>query len=117
MFHVPEKHRLKDYFVKSSGNNGVFRVPYHRKWNRSIFDLVIVATDGEGWEHVSVSLMHRCPTWNEMNYIKNLFWDEEDLVIQYHPAKSQYVDYHKYCLHMWRPNNGTKIPVPNRKLI
>ena len=60
------------------------------------------ASEGAGWEHVSVSLPDRCPTWEEMSFIKNLFWDEEDFVIQIHPAGSDYVDLHPYCLHLWR---------------
>lgn len=54
------------------------------------------------WEHVSVSLEHRCPTWEEMCIVKNLFWDEEETVIQIHPPRSQYVNYHPFCLHLWR---------------
>jgi len=38
-----------------------------------------------------------------MCFIKDLFWDVEDVVIQYHPAKSEYVNRHDYCLHLWKP--------------
>src|SRR5580658_4748259 len=47
------------------------------------------------FEHVSVSLAHRCPTWEEMCKIKDLFWDDEDVVVQFHPAKSEYVNFSK----------------------
>lgn len=56
----------------------------------------------EGWEHVSVSLPRRCPTWDEMCLIKDIFWDEEECVVQFHPPRSQYVDTHPYCLHLWK---------------
>lgn len=59
-------------------------------------------TMGE-WEHVSVSRQSRCPTWPEMCKIKDLFWGEEETVIQYHPPKSEYVNIHPYCLHLWKP--------------
>jgi hypothetical protein len=49
------------------------------------FNLRVIASDGKGWEHISVSLPNRCPNWREMCFIKSLFWDEEDVVIQYHP--------------------------------
>lgn len=55
------------------------------------------------WEHVSVSLPNRCPTWAEMCAIKDLFWDESDCVVQYHPPKRDWVNNHPYCLHLWRP--------------
>ena len=64
-----------------------------------------------GWEHVSVSRRDRCPTWDEMCLVKALFWDEEDCVIQYHPPRSEYVNNHPNCLHLWRPI-GVSLPMP-----
>jgi hypothetical protein len=73
--------------------------------------------DGEQeWEHVSVSLPTRCPTWEEMAYVKSLFWSPEDTVIQFHPPESQYVNNHPYCLHLWR-NTKTEIPTPPTGLV
>lgn len=54
------------------------------------------------WEHVSVSLPKRCPAWDEMCQIKDFFWDEDELVVQFHPPRAEYVNNHLYCLHMWR---------------
>lgn len=53
------------------------------------------------WEHVSISLPDRCPTWEEMCFIKDLFWEPDQTVVQYHPPKSDYVNLAKYCLHLW----------------
>ena len=67
---------------------------------------VVVGTNEGGWEHVSISLSaNRLPSWNEMCYIKNLFWYEEEEVVQIHPKKSKYVNIIE-CLHLWRPVNG-----------
>lgn len=71
---------------------------------------------GPPWDHVSVSLADstrdpRCPTWEEMCWVKGLFWDDEECVIQFHPPKSQYVNVHPYCLHLWKPL-GVEIPLP-----
>ena len=49
--------------------------------------------------------------WEEMCFIKSLFWSEDDCVIQYHPPKSDYVNNHQYCLHMWRPIEQS-LPTP-----
>lgn len=65
------------------------------------------------FEHVSVSLAHRCPTWEEMCKVKDLFWDEEDTVVQFHPPKAEYVNLSKTCLHLWRWTKG-KFPAPNK---
>ena len=81
--------------------------------------LKVIASDGDGmagmglarWEHVSVSTPSRCPTWDEMNWIKDLFWREEETVMQLHPPKSRYANVHPFVLHLWRPV-GIEIPVP-----
>lgn len=72
-----------------------------------------IASDGEGWKHVSVSIEgdKRCPKWEVMCKVKDLFWDEEDVVVQYHPAHSEYVNMHPGCLHLWQPLNE-KMPTP-----
>jgi len=96
MFHVPEKYRVKTSYYgsdESYGNNGAFQIKKLR----------IIASDGEGWEHVSVSLKMRTPNWREMCFIKNLFWDNEDCVIQYHPPQKVYINTHSNVLHLWRP--------------
>lgn len=54
------------------------------------------------WEHVSVSTPIRCPTWEEMCWVKSLFFRPEETVIQFHPAESDYVNNHEFCLHLWR---------------
>ena len=73
--------------------------------------LRIIASWGDGWEHVSVSTETRCPTWDEMNHIKDLFWHSDECVIQYHPPANRYVNCHPYCLHLWRPI-GVELPMP-----
>ena len=104
MFKVPEKDRVVNGVIKSGpadGNFGQFRI-----WlsNRTVANCIV--TDGMGWEHVSVHIVSdrkkRTPTWAEMCKIKDLFWDEEDCVVQYHPAKKDYVNNHEHCLHIWR---------------
>lgn len=114
MFNVPEKYRVKKHPTLSStyryGNNGAFRVPLNI--NQVLW---VIASDDDGWEHVSVhevkSGHKRTPNWEQMCFIKNLFWSEEDCIIQYHPPKSDYIDCHKNVLHLWRPV-GQKIPQP-----
>lgn len=72
---------------------------------------IVVYSNGGGWDHVSVSHKNRCPTWAEMCIIKDIFFDEEECCVEYHPAKSNYVNIHPNCLHIWKPQNRS-IPVP-----
>lgn len=74
-----------------------------------------IASDGEGWQHVSVSFGQgstRAPSWDIMCQVKELFWEPEDAVIQFHPAKSHYVNFHDGCLHLWRCTDGRAQPTP-----
>lgn len=71
---------------------------------------------GGGWDHVSVSHKNRCCTWEEMCKIKDIFFYEYEWVVQYHPAKEDYVNIHPYVLHLWRPQNET-IPIPPKEFV
>jgi hypothetical protein len=51
-----------------------------------------------------------------MCWVKSLFWDDEEVVVQYHPRKSQYVSYHPFCLHLWRPILAV-LPEPPREAV
>lgn len=72
----------------------------------------VVFSNGLGWDHVSVSMPDRCPTWEEMCIIKDIFFDEEDTVVQYHPSKSIYQNMAKYCLHLWKSQKEDFITPP-----
>lgn len=119
-FHVPNKLRIVHGIMGSgdwAGNNGAFKLGMSHKT-----DAMVIASDGEGWEHVSVRMIDRptgkdrTPTWAEMCKIKDIFWDEEDCVVQYHPPKSEYVNNHPHVLHLWRPTNQN-IPLPDSILV
>lgn len=112
-FHVPNQYRVHIRGMHMTndeyGNNGVFWIPSRDR--KQPAPLRVIASDGLDWEHVSVSLPTRCPTWEEMCRIKGLFWDSDDAVMQLHPPEEDYVNNHPYCLHLWRPVCGD-IPRP-----
>ena len=132
-FRVPEKYRVarpvRDSFAFASNPGdlyGMFVVPTGSR------SLRVIACDGAadpecppesyGWEHVSVSVAERggvtrsnLPTWYEMEEIKQLFWEPEDCVVQFHPPKSEYVNKHP-VLHLWRWTNGS-FPRPPKVLV
>lgn len=89
--------------IMGSGLNGMFIIPSPQQANRK---LAVMSSDGMGWDHVSVSTNGRCPNWDEMNYIKDLFFKDDETVIQFHPKKSEYVNTCEYCLHLWRKQDG-----------
>lgn len=112
--------------------DGPYDAPDGRYWihHQSIADYyyhVLVST-GLGWEHLSVTIhkvkkgqgktvkkpVERCCTWGEMCYLKNIFWNPDECVVQYHPPMQDYVSNHEYCLHLWRP---TEVELPKPEAI
>ncbi len=59
---------------------------------------------GAGWEHLSIVPNARriTPTWDDMTAAKEIFWNDDESVIQIHPPKDQYVNNVENCLHLWR---------------
>lgn len=122
---VPEHARVTDHPTHGStfrdGCNGFFDYDSPEPGWR----LAILASDGrhdavdvaDGWEHVSVHAYRnqgrptRTPTWKEMCFVKDLFWDAETVVVQFHPRRSEYVNNHPHVLHLWHSRN-TQIPTP-----
>lgn len=94
--------------IKREGRDGFGGTFYDRK---SRCYLNFIMSWGAGWEHCSVSLPTRCPSWEQMCAIKELFWNDDECCVQYHPAKDDYVNNHPYCLHIWRPTKE-ELPTP-----
>ena len=121
----PEQYRYLDapfgYHTNLGDRYGVFDVPAKKAMKRKLH---IIADDGKetGWEHVSVSLTDfpkLCPSWDEMCLVKDLFWDAEECVIQYHPSVKDYVNVHQGVLHLWRPTAHVclQFPTPPKRCV
>lgn len=101
-------------YYGSAGDHtcGMFHVP-------SPIDRVlmrVIASSGEGWDHVSVSRHGRCPNWPEMEFVKRLFFQDDETAMQLHVPPSDHVNCHPYCLHLWRPHH-TEIPRPPAMMV
>lgn len=98
---------------KEGDNYGLFYVPILT--HKAPLKVLCAPMDSK-WQHVSVSLPNRCPTWSEMCLIKDLFWSPDEVVYQIHPRKSDYVNNHPYCLHLWR-NTQEQPELPDSLLV
>lgn len=76
----------------------------------------VIFSIGDGWDHVSVSLKDRCPTWEEMHRIKKIFFRDDEVVIQIFPKEENYLSHHPYCLHLWKCQGG-KQPTPPKDMV
>lgn len=102
-----DEYRVQHPFIVKSSTSGAFKVFVN---GRSF--MVIASIDNCGasgmMEHISVTMKNqkRCPTWEEMSAIKDMFFLPEEECVQFHPKHSKYVNLHEYCLHIWRPVDG-----------
>ncbi len=103
-----EKFRIREGdFASNNGDwHGAFEVDSIR----------IIAGAGDGWEHVSVSHIDKTPSWATMCQVKAWFWGPEEEVFQFHPPESTYVNFHPFCLHLWKPI-GVEIPLPDPMMV
>ena len=119
-FHVPEHARDITHPIlgttSSDGNNGAFHLNSPESgWRLALICSEDDPSEGIFWEHVSVHAyrgkgrQQRTPTWKEMAFVKDVCWDEEDVVMQLHPKKSEYINQHPFTLHLWRP---TRVAIP-----
>jgi hypothetical protein len=126
-FHVPESARVTQGTMGTQSHVGQYGA-FTLLSPESGWQLALICDDGTntevpesiGWEHVSVHAWRgkqsRTPTWKEMVFVKNICWDAEDVVVQYHPPESEYVDTHPNVLHLWR-NRLQAFPRPSRLLV
>lgn len=124
---------VERFRILGEGFNGAFRIPYSRetynpgKVSKTECYLAVICSNGcEGWEwdHVSVHVLDpetlkdipRCPTWEEMVFVKGLFFQPSETVVQYHPPEKDYINRHRWTLHLWRPQK-LEIPMPPKEMV
>lgn len=120
MMRFPEQGRIRTgaYATNPGDTFGAWFITSPDRHERAPLKIIANSASDEsaGWEHVSVSLPHRCPTWPEMSFIKDTFWSTDDTVLQFHPPHTQYVNNHPYCLHLWR-NPSVPVALPPSLLV
>lgn len=118
---IIERYRIRRGEFASSAQdrcNGVFVIP----GTKGRAALQVIVSDGtapveKDWEHASVSLVskkepRRCPTWEEMCFVKDLFWGDDECVVQYHVPAEDHQNLHEYVLHLWKRSDCEFIRPP-----
>lgn len=106
------KRQIGEYNNK---NNAVMVIPFKDIYAKPI-ELRVIASSGKGWDHVSVSLAHRTPTWYELEYVRKLLFKPDETVVQFHLPARDHVNIHPNTLHLWRPIHK-KLPLPPKELV
>lgn len=86
-----------------------FKATVRSKYNTKV--AVVKFTRFLNWEHLSVSYQDETPSWDFMQEMKEMFWNDDEVCIQLHPKAEDYINNHEHCLHIWRPLDK-EIPTP-----
>ena len=71
--------------------------------HRGVKLMYIVGENENSWEHVSVSRDDcKTPTWEQMCKVKETFWNDDEVVLQFHSRKDEGIGKIE-TLHLWRP--------------
>lgn len=119
MRNIDEIKQTSGMVIKKEGKDGfggtVFPIEYKNGKVKIVKDidkaLHFMFSWGCGFEHLSVSTPIQCPTWEQMCKMKDIFWRDDEVCMQLHPKKEDYVNCMQYCLHIWRPIDK-EIPMP-----
>lgn len=102
---IKESRRIIVGMIGADGGMGEIHLA---TWSGSV-----IWSNGGGWEHVSVApYKHRIiPSWDDMCLVKDIFFNEDECVVQFHPPKSEYVNNMPNCLHLWK-SLEEEMPMP-----
>lgn len=78
--------------------------------------LFVIASSGEGWDHVSVSMPKKTPSWTDMEFVKRTFFKPDEAAFQLHVPTTDHISIHNHCLHLWRPIDA-QIPLPPKGFV
>jgi hypothetical protein len=113
-FRVKDADILRQFGSHGDETCGAFLIPYPKT---GVTLKCLASSDpGSGWDHVSVSLMHRCPNWLEMSHIHRVFFKEDETAWQYHVRREDHINVHPYVLHIWRKHRF-EFPMPPKEFV
>lgn len=111
---IDEIKATRNLFIEAEAPNDGMGGHYYDK--ESGKNLNFIFSYQMGWEHLSVSMPSRIPSWDQMCRMKDIFWNKDEACVQYHPKEEDYVNMHKHCLHIWKPTNEI-LPIPPHILV
>ena len=108
--------------TRGMGPSGAFFIPFERGLLR------VISSTGGGWDHVSVCRIVdkvfdekvpgnvRVPHYEELEFVRGLFFNDNECVMQLSVPRSEHVNRHPHVLHLWRPQDQP-IPMPPKAMV
>ncbi len=110
------------YASKAGDDYGSFRL---RAPTGAVLTVIACAGDADefrrlgsdvAWDHVSVSTPNRTPSWAEMDWVKRLFFADDECAVQFHPPVADHINVHEFTLHLFR-SVGMSFPMPPKCVV
>ncbi len=78
---------LKDDHVTKVIRKGIDGEMFNVRINYRLYN--VIASNGGVWDHVSIDPINQghTPTWDVMCVLKDICFNDDETVIEYHPAK------------------------------
>ena len=111
---IEEIKSTRNLFIEDENPNDGFCGYYYDSINNK--RLTFIFSYQLGWEHLSVSMPSKTPSWDQMCRMKDIFWNKDEVCVEYHPKEEDYVNMHPHCLHIWRPIEEY-LPTPPHLLV
>ncbi len=110
-----EEFRMPDHPTHASRRGHLFGTFAIRRGSSTVYVIAEQAHPIAAFEHVSAHVREangkmRVPSWAEMCWIKDLFWNDEETVVQYHVPRAEWVNTHPHVLHLWKPIDALPRP-------
>lgn len=113
-YRVTDRQVTAMYGLLGDGSCGAFRIP-------SPIDgqpLLVIASSGGGWDHVSVSRRNRVPNQAELSHIHRTFFGPTETAVQYFLPAAEHINVHPHTLHLWRPRaDNLALPRPPAEFV
>lgn len=111
---IEEIRKTPNLFIEAEAENDGIDGKYYDKYSGKYLNFIF--SYQLGWEHLSVSMPGKTPTWDQMCVMKDIFWNKNETCIEYHPKEEDYVNNHEHCLHIWKPTEQ-ELPTPPSILV
>ena len=102
----------KELFAAMKKNRNLDRNSLEMLWYSSVNDGYRGGIDHRHYNETRYhGVKHRIiPTWEDMCRLKEIFFRDDEAVIQIHPQKSEYVNNMPNCLHLWKYQGDMPLP-------
>lgn len=108
---LDDRRVLKVY--KDVDNGAVSKLKLEVRSQKASDKCLVMMTCINGWEHLTVSHKNKIPSWECMNEMKEMFFNDDEECFQFHPKKENYINNNEYCLHIWRRTDGQMMTPPH----